>query len=125
MSMPANYRVTTSHEWVAETQELLVTVGITEHAQAQLGELVFVELPEVGHSITKGQELAVVESVKTAADVYAPVSGEVVAVNDLLENQPQLVNESPYEQGWLFKVKLSSSSELDDLQSAEAYQASL
>ena len=112
-----------SHEWVRDEGDGTVTVGISDHAQAQLGDMVFVELPEVGNSYGQGDACAVVESVKAASDAYAPVSGEVTEVNDALEDEPELVNTDPYGDGWMFKVKLSDASELDGLLDAEAYEA--
>ena len=112
-----------SHEWVRDEGDGTVTVGISDHAQAQLGDMVFVELPEVGNSYGQGDACAVVESVKAASDAYAPVSGEVTEVNDALEDEPELVNTDPYGDGWMFKVKLADASELDGLLDAAAYEA--
>ena len=112
-----------SHEWVRDEGDGTVTVGISDHAQAQLGDMVFVELPEVGNSYGQGDACAVVESVKAASDAYAPVSGEVTEVNDALEDAPEAVNTDPYGDGWMFKMKLSDPSELDGLLDAEAYEA--
>jgi glycine cleavage system H protein len=122
MNIPANLKYLESHEWVKDNGDGTATVGITEIAQDQLGELVYVELPKVGKALTKGSATAVVESTKAASDVYAPVSGEVVAVNAVLADAPQTVNESPYENGWLFKVKLSNAGELEGLLDAAAYE---
>ena len=113
-------KYTDDHEWVSLEGDV-ATFGITDHAQEQLGELVFIELPEVGSQLTKGGEAAVVESVKAASDVYAPVSGEVVEVNGALEAEPTKVNEEPQGSGWLIKVKLSDASEMDSMMDAEAY----
>ena len=112
---------TEDHEWIAVDGEN-ATIGITEHAQEQLGDLVFVELPETGRNLSKGEEAVVVESVKAASDVYAPVSGEITEVNAQLGEDPALVNRSAQKDGWLFKLKLADASELDDLMSADAYQ---
>lgn len=112
---------TEDHEWIAVDGES-ATIGITEHAQEQLGDLVFVELPETGRKLAKGEEAVVVESVKAASDVYAPVSGEITEVNAQLGEDPALVNRSAQKDGWLFKLKLADVSELDDLMSADAYQ---
>jgi glycine cleavage system H protein len=120
MSLPTDLKYTSSHEWLLLDGEH-VTVGITDHAQEQLGELVFVELPEVGTEVKQGDDLAVVESVKTASDVYAPVSGEVVAVNDSLDDEPSQVNATPFDNGWLFKLRLTQPSELEQLMSADDY----
>lgn len=113
---------TADHEWISLEGDL-ATVGITDHAQEQLGDLVFVELPEIGRSLEKGEETVVVESVKAASDVYAPVSGQVTAVNGELAGDPALVNRSPLGEGWLFKLKVADPSQFEGLMDAEAYQA--
>src|SRR3989338_6449448 len=118
---PKELKYTDSHEWVLPEDTQTVTVGITHHAQHQLGELVYVELPEVGTVIDMGDESGVVESVKTASDVYAPVSGEVIEVNEALADQPSLVNEEPYQSGWLYRLRLTHPEELEDLLDAESY----
>jgi glycine cleavage system H protein len=112
-----------SHEWVRDEGDGTVTVGISDHAQAQLGDMVFVELPETGTSFGQGDACAVVESVKAASDAYAPVSGEIIEVNDALEDEPELVNSDPYGDGWMFRMKVSDASELDGLLSPEDYEA--
>lgn len=112
-----------SHEWVRDEGDGTVVVGISDHAQAQLGDMVYIELPESGTSFEQGDACAVVESVKAASDAYAPVSGEVTEVNDALEDEPERVNDDPYGEGWMFKIRLSDSSELEGLLSAEAYAA--
>jgi glycine cleavage system H protein len=114
-------RYTKDHEWISVDGDV-GTVGITKYAQEQLGDIVFVELPAVGKAITKGGEAAVVESVKAASDVYAPISGDVVAVNDALSDAPATVNEDAEGKGWFMKVKLKNPKELDELMSAEQYQ---
>lgn len=121
--IPTELYYSKSHEWVKENDDNTVTVGITAHAQELLGDLVFVELPEVGATLTTGDEFAVVESVKAASDVYSPVSGEVVEVNEALVDNPEQVNEGPFANGWLMKVKLSDKAELAQLLNADAYQA--
>lgn len=121
--VPANLHYAPSHEWVLDNQDGTVTVGITDHAQEALGDVVFVELPEVGNALSKDEEFGVIESVKAASDLYAPVNGEVIEVNEGLEDSPETVNESPYEDGWIMKVRLDGS--IDDLLDAEAYQASI
>jgi glycine cleavage system H protein len=122
-SIPANLKYLDSHEWARVESDGTVTVGISDHAQGALGDLVFVEVPEVGRALTKGGAAAVVESVKAASDVYSPVSGEVVANNsDALSATPELVNSDPYGQGWLFKVKPSNSGEIAGLLDAKAYE---
>ncbi len=122
---PVELKYVKSHEWVRQEDDGSLTVGITDHAQALLGDLVFVELPQVGRSYTAGQECAVVESVKAASDVYSPVSGEVVAVNDALADTPELINQSPYGDGWLLRLRPSESTELEALLDAEAYAAQM
>ena len=114
-------RYTKDHEWIRLDGDV-ATVGITEHAQSQLGDIVFVELPEIGRKVEKGGEAAVVESVKAASDVYAPASGEVVAVNDSLGSEPAAINEEAEGKGWFFRLKLSAPGELDALMSAEQYK---
>jgi glycine cleavage system H protein len=111
---------TEDHEWI-ELDGEIATVGITEYAQSQLGDIVFVEVPEEGKEVTKGDDAAVVESVKAASDVYAPVSGTVVEGNPALEESPALVNEDPEGDGWFFKMTLSDTSELDSLMNESAY----
>ena len=113
---------TSEHEWI-KVEGDVGTVGITDHAQGALGDVVFVELPAVGRSVAKGGDAAVVESVKAASDVYSPVSGEVVEANEAIVDQPALVNESPEDGAWFFKVKLSNTSELDGLMDRAAYDA--
>ncbi len=106
MSIPGDLRYTAAHEWLRQDGEVVV-IGITEHAQGELGDVVYLELPEVGGEIVQGESFGVIESVKAASDLYAPISGEVTAVNGELEAAPQLVNESPYDGGWLLKVRPS------------------
>ena len=121
-NIPDNLKYLDSHEWVRVESDGTVTVGISDHAQGALGDLVFVEVPEVGKALSKGGAAAVVESVKAASDVYSPVSGEVIANNsDALSATPELVNSDPYGQGWLFKIKPSNKSELGGLLDAKAY----
>lgn len=121
-TIPANLKYTSSHEWVREEGDDTVTVGITDHAQELLGDIVFVELPEVQKALKTGEACAVVESVKAAADVYCPISGEVVAINTTLTEKPELVNTDPYGDGWLYRVRLSSKTELANLMDAEGYK---
>ena len=120
-NVPANLKYADSHEWILDHGDGTVTIGITDHAQALLGDLVFVELPEIGSILSVGDECGVVESVKAAPDIYAPVGGEVFEVNHELEDSPELVNTDPYEAGWIFKLKVENSSELAALLSADAY----
>jgi glycine cleavage system H protein len=122
-NVPADLKYTNSHEWVRDEGDGIVTIGITDHAQELLGDLVFVELPEVGASAETGSEIAVVESVKAASDVYSPLDGEVIEVNESLADAPEQVNDSAYEDGWLFKLKLADAGALDTLMNAEAYTA--
>jgi glycine cleavage system H protein len=111
-----------SHEWVKIDDDGIATVGISDHAQEALGDIVFVELPEVGSSVVSKDEVAVVESVKAASDIYSPLSGEIVAINEELLDAPETVNSDPYEQGWFYKIELSDEAELDELLSADAYK---
>ena len=121
MSTPANLKYTASHEWVRQEGDGTVTVGITDHAQKTLGDLVFVEPPAVGSRLTRGEECAVVESVKAAADVHAPVSGEVIAANGELADTPEKINADAYA-AWIFKIKPDDPAELGGLLDAAAYQ---
>lgn len=112
-----------SHEWARIEEDGTVTIGITDHAQDSLGDVVYVEAPEVGTTVTAGEEAGVVESVKAASDIFSLVSGEVIAINEALEETPEIVNESPFDDGWFFKVKPSDISELNSALDAEAYKA--
>jgi glycine cleavage system H protein len=122
MSYPSNYRYSTSHEW-AHLEDGVVTVGITSHATESLGDVVHLELPAVGSNAQRGAAIAEIESVKAVSDIYTPVSGEVVAINDEVDNSPETVNQDPHGAGWLFKIRASDLSELDALLDAEAYTA--
>ncbi|ANE76076.1 glycine cleavage system protein GcvH [Dickeya solani] len=124
-NVPAELKYTSSHEWVMAEGNGVYSVGITEHAQELLGDMVFVDLPEVGSTVNAGDDCAVAESVKAASDIYAPISGEVVEVNDELEGAPELVNSAPYAEGWLFRIKASDEDELNELLDAAGYQALL
>lgn len=119
---PEDLKYTKSHEWAKLQDDGTVTVGITDHAQDLLGDLVFVELPERGASVSAGKDCAVVESVKAASDVYAPVSGEIVEVNSTVVDSPETVNSDPYGEGWMFRIKLKDEAELDSLLDAKAYK---
>jgi glycine cleavage system H protein len=121
--IPAELLYRESHEWVRDEGNGVVVVGISDHAQAALGDMVYVELPEPGMSYEQGDACAVVESVKAASDAYAPVSGEVIENNTALDDSPELVNNDPYGDGWLFMIQMSKPEELDGLLSAEAYAA--
>jgi glycine cleavage system H protein len=118
--IPPDLKFAKSHEWV-RVSDGTATIGITDHAQQELTDIVFVELPEVGRKLKAGEAAAVVESVKTASDVYSPVSGEVLAVNQAVVDKPELVNSEPYDGGWFFQVKLDNPGELNSLQSPEDY----
>lgn len=124
-NIPSELKYATSHEWVRNEGNGIVTIGITEHAQELLGDMVFVELPEVGESVSTGDDVAVAESVKAASDIYAPVTGEVVEVNEELEDSPELVNSDAYGDGWMFKIKLEDEGELESLLDAEGYANSI
>lgn len=112
---------TDSHEWI-KVEDGLGTVGVTAYAKQELGEIVYLELPEIGRQVKAGEEVVILESTKAAADIYAPVSGEIVAINDAVRNAPDLLNQSPEEMGWLFKIRLSNSEELNGLMNRNSYQ---
>ena len=122
-NIPADLKYLSSHEWVRVEADGTLTVGISDHAQSALGDLVFVETPDVGRQLKAGEAFAVVESVKAASDVYSPVSGEVLAVNDALGATPELINQSPYSEGWLMKIRPGDAAEVSTLLDAAAYQA--
>lgn len=121
MELPARLKYTTTHEWIADNGDGTITVGITAVATEQLGDLVYVELPKVGTQVERGGNIAVVESTKAASDVYAPMSGEVVAANEDLSAHPENVNQSPYENGWLFKLKVKDRKQLAELMASDEY----
>jgi glycine cleavage system H protein len=121
MEAPPGLRYSKEHEWVA-AEETVATIGITDHAQEQLGEIVYIELPSVGEKVSKDDPFGVVESVKAVSDIYAPVSGTVLEVNEDLAESPEVVNEDPYGDGWLIKVKVSDPADLDDLMDNEEYE---
>lgn len=120
---PNDLKYASSHEWARQDEDGNLTIGITDHAQDALGDVVFVELPEVGAEFEAGDEAGVVESVKAASDVYAPVSGEVIEINGKVEDDPETVNAEPYGDGWFYRLKPADVSELDNLMTAEDYQA--
>jgi len=122
---PRELHYTDSHEWVRLDSDDTVVIGITDHAQHQLGDLVFVELPDMQLAVDQGDELSVIESVKTAADVYAPISGTVLEINKQLETRPELINEDPYGDGWICRIKPSDMDELDGLLDADAYKETI
>ena len=120
-NLPNDLKYNKSHEWARNNGDGTLTLGITDHAQELLGDLVFVELPEVGQSVAAGGECAVVESVKAASDVYSPAAGEVIETNEALADSPELINEDPYGEGWILKLRMSDASEWDNLLDADAY----
>ena len=122
MAYPANYRYTKEHEWV-EVKDGVAAVGITDYAQSELGDVVFVELPKPGAKLTKGKSFGTVESVKAVSEIYAPASGEVIEANGELQNQPETINSDPHGAAWLVKIKLASLAELDGLMDGAAYEA--
>ncbi|MYO13229.1 glycine cleavage system protein GcvH [Salmonella enterica subsp. enterica serovar Kentucky] len=124
-NVPNELKYSKEHEWLRKEADGTYTVGITEHAQELLGDMVFVDLPDVGTTVNAGDDCAVAESGKAAPDIYAPVSGEIVAVNDALSDSPELVNSEPYGQGWIFKIKASDEAEVAALLDASAYEALL
>ena len=121
--MPGDLKFLSSHEWARVESDGTVTIGISDHAQDLLGDIVFVELPEVGQSIDAESDAAIVESVKAASDIYSPLSGEVIEINSALEDQPEIINSSPYEDGWFYKLNPSDMHELDNLLSPEDYSS--
>ncbi|RME73318.1 MAG: glycine cleavage system protein GcvH [Verrucomicrobia bacterium] len=122
MNVPANLLYTREHEWVRKVDDNTVVVGITDYAQESLGDVTYVELPAVGDAVEKGATFGVVESVKAASDLYAPVSGEVVEINETLTDAPETVNSDPYEAAWMITIRLDNPAELDELLSPEAYE---
>lgn len=124
-NVPAELKYRDSHEWVRKEADGTFTVGITEHAQELLGDMVFVDLPDLGNTYSQGEDCAVAESVKAASDIYAPLSGEIIEVNSALESEPELVNSEPYTEGWLFKIKASDDTEFETLLDAAAYAAAI
>ena len=122
MAYPANYHYTKEHEWV-EAKDGIATVGITDYAQSELGDVVFVELPQPGAKLSKGKSLGTVESVKAVSEIYAPASGEVIEANGELQNKPETINSDPHGAAWLVKIKLASPAELDGLMDGAAYEA--
>ena len=121
-NIPKELRYTATHEWVRPEGDGIFTVGITEHAQGLLGDMVFVELPDIGDEVSTGDDIVVAESVKAASDVYAPISGEILEINEELEDSPELVNSDPFGDGWMFKVKAEDVAEVEALLDAEGYE---
>ena len=119
--LPSELRYAASHEWARVEADGSVVIGITDHAQAQLGDVVYVELPDIGQILSAGDEAGVVESVKAASDVYAPISGEVIAVNERLDDEPETVNSEPYVDGWFYRLQPADTVELDELLTSDAY----
>ena len=117
-------KYTKEHEWIKIKGDVAV-IGITDHAQSELTDIVFVELPEVGKEVTKGDELCVVESVKSVSEIYAPISGKIIKINDKLEDTPETVNESPYDSGWLVELEIKDKTEIDNLLDAESYKKTI
>jgi glycine cleavage system H protein len=124
MQVPANLKYTEDHEWIKVDGDV-ATIGITDYAQGELGDVVFVELPEVGGELTKGDPFGTIEAVKAVSDLFAPANGEVVEINETLADAPETVNKSPYEDGWMLKVKLANAGDLDDLLDAAAYKTKI
>lgn len=124
-SIPTELKYVASHEWLRLEDDGTVTVGITEHAQDLLGDIVYVELPEVGDTVAVDDEIAVVESVKAASDVYAPITGEIIAINEDLEDAPETINTDPYGDGWFFKIRPDNIDDYEALMTAEEYQNEL
>lgn len=124
-NIPNDLRYAATHEWVRPESDGVFTVGISEHAQELLGDMVFVDLPDEGDKVSTGDDVAVAESVKAASDVYTPLTGEVIAVNEDLEDSPELVNSDPYGDGWLFKIKADDPKEIESLLDADGYKASI
>ena len=120
-NLPQELKYAKSHEWIKDEGDGTATIGITEHAQELLGDLVFIELPEVGTSVDAGSECAVVESVKAASDIFSPVSGEIIAVNEILADEPETVNQDAFGDGWLFKVSMKDNTQLNSLLNADDY----
>jgi glycine cleavage system H protein len=124
MNIPENLKYTTSHEWVS-ISDGIATIGITSHAQEELSELVYIELPQQGKQVAKGDPIAVVESVKAASDIYAPLGGEIIETNNLLADDPATVNRDPHGEGWMLRIKISDQSEADTLLDADAYEGEI
>lgn len=122
-NIPENLKYTDSHEWILDNGDGTVTVGITDHAQDLLGDVVYIELPDVGLEVTATEQFSLVESVKAASDIYAPVSGEVIEVNNDLDDAPELINEAPFEGAWIAKIKLAEGTDLSKLLDAQSYSA--
>ena len=120
-NIPENLKYASTHEWIRLDDSGIATIGISDHAQDALGDIVFIELPEPGTTVNAKEEVAVVESVKAASDIYSPLTGEIIEINETLLRSPETVNASPYENAWLFKIRISNELELDDLMDCDAY----
>jgi len=120
-NIPSELKFSKEHEWIKLDSEGIATVGITDHAQELLGDMVYVELPEVSNNVAIGDETGVVESVKAASDIYAPLSGEILEVNEVLADEPELVNSDPYNDGWLYKMSVADQADIDSLLTADEY----
>ena len=123
--VPSELKFTRTHEWLRDEGDGIYTVGISEHAQALLGDMVFIDLPENGAAFDAGEECAVIESVKAASDIYAPCSGTIITINDDLDTTPELVNNDPYGEGWLFQIRINAEEDVDELLDAEDYWATV
>jgi glycine cleavage system H protein len=121
-NIPNNLKYTPKHEWVKAIDEKNAIIGITDYAQKLLKEVVYVELPSIGNQVKKGESCATVESVKSVSDVYSPIDGKILEINEVLENEPDLINKDPYDQGWLFKIEINNTKELDELMNSEQYE---
>ncbi len=124
-NIPENLKYAESHEWVLDNGDGTVTVGITDHAQELLGDVVYVELPEVGAEVVAAEQFSLVESVKAASDIYAPVSGEVIEVNEALSDEPEMINDAPFEGAWIAKIKFSDAADLDNLLDSAGYNTTI
>lgn len=122
---PADLKYTETHEWIREEGDNTFSVGITDHAQSMLGDIVFVELPEIDVDVSAKDEVAVIESVKTAADIYTPLTGHIMAINEQLTGTPDVVNRDPYGDGWLFRIKIDNTAQLDELLDVNSYENSI
>lgn len=123
--VPDSLRYVDSHEWIRIESDGTAFIGITDHAQEALGDLVYVELPELNEEVSAGEEAGVVESVKAASDIYSPLSGTIIAVNEALDDEPEAINNDPYGDGWIYQIRISDESEIESLQTAEDYQAQI
>lgn len=121
MEIPKNLKYTDEHEWVF-VEDNIATIGITDYAQSELGDIVFVELPEVDDEVKQGDAFGTIEAVKAVSDIFSPLTGKIVAVNEMLQDQPEIINQSPYDEGWMIKIQFSDKSELESLLSDDGYK---